>query len=382
MVKKGNKWNPSKTFRSKFIRITPQQMSCDKISESFKKSKIDYMLVLVSHGGILDQGTRQKLTQPGFISMCDVIFPVRYGATVNTCESPKLLVNIVENFPMKYRNDESDPDQSINGSQLTEALKRGMPKACHRQYDAGTFVPNLEIFAPGLYFGDDDIYLFDIKKREFVKDFMGDNMKRLQLIKTKQTVKRKKKQQPYFEKPIFRTTTKFKKKTKQKKTQPLTLADLCDNNYGTLKNARVKGKSLTNLAVVVVACRGFEDNPLDKPVNSPTSHDYATTSAESAELGTSAQSEMEDLPAALRSDSPDLPAALRGDSPDLPAALHYSPDLQDASPDWRGGPALQEDGYHPWQEGPFRHDDDDDLAGGKRKPRKTYHATKKRRNRK
>jgi hypothetical protein len=79
---------------------------------------------------------------------------------------------------------------------------------------------------------------------------------------------------------------------------------------------------------------------------------------------------------------------LRDDSPDLPAALHYSPDLQDASPDWRGGPALQEDGYHPWQGGPFRYDDDDDdlafryAAGGKRKPRKTYHATKKRRNRK
>ncbi len=232
-------------------------------------------------------------------------------------------------------------------------------------------------------------------------------MKHLRLKKNKpklETVTVKNQTKVINVNPIYSTSGRFKKQINQDKNQPFTLADLCDANYGKLRNIRIDGAPLTNLTVLVVACRSLAQstNSTDSmdsehPLNSPTPHDYETAS----DSVPSRTHEMEDLPYAW-GDSPtwrghaatSAAAGAAGAAADAPS-WHGLPPWQaaDGLPPWQAA-----DGLPPWHQGfdgqffnahdeavyqtPVGNDAFYAFDGGKRKQPKTpqrRNATKKKR---
>jgi len=277
------KWSPSKTFNSTFerVKVPSPDVLCDRISESFKQSNVEFLVVIVSHGGLIDYGNKTKVRQPMFKTGCNVIYPNRYGTSLITYGSTLKMVHaICDNLPVTN----ADFGSAINGERLIESFKRNkkIKQTCYRQYDVGGNVPNLEIFSPGEYFKGDGIYLFTMDDRTYIK-LNEQHIKQLKLRRIKKDLIKipTKKKARMNQKPRYRMSSKFKTNTKQPPEQPLTLSDLCDANHGTLQNLRINGKSIpmSNTAVLVLACRNIDGTSDGYPVESPMSAKYESDHA-------------------------------------------------------------------------------------------------------
>ena len=376
------KWN--RTFKSSFVP-TPNPKGCvEKISEAFKNSDIEHLVVIISHGGVVDAGTQQKIRQPMFRSGFDVIFPVKYGQILSVNQN--IYWDIASNIPLPTMH-----YPTLKGSQLMYALNRlNFKDKCYTQYDAKSMVPNLEIFTSGEYIGDDGIYIINIKERDKTMHVLreSESMENLQLRRTRKVIEKRKETteegktvtKKYNLVPSLRTSTKFKKKTHQLKSQPMTLADLCDAKHGTLKKLK-----LSKVAVLVIACRSGIEEHKNISMGSPTADKYA--SATSASEGEGA-SEGEEGESAMEEDTT---AQLFQDQLDQPAQM-YQPDqmhqeyqeYQMYQPDQMHQPAHPvADEFDPFAfETPFTADDDAFDGGAKMKPKKRKNKTKKRRCRK
>jgi hypothetical protein len=352
-------WN--RTFKSSFVP-TPNPKGCvEKISEAFKNSDIEHLVVIISHGGVVDAGTQQKIRQPMFRSGFDVIFPVKYGQWLDDLNQSTYF-DIASNIPLPTMH-----YPTLKGSQLMHGLNRlNFKDKCYTQYDEKSMVPNLEIFTSGEYIGDDGIYIINIKERDKTMHVLreSESMENLQLRRTRKVIEKRKETteegktvtKKYNLVPSLRTSTKFKKKTHQLKSQPMTLADLCDAEHGTLKKLK-----LSNVAVLVIACRSGIEGQKNISVGSPTADKYASES-EGASEGES--SLMEDTTRQLLQDQPD----------------------QMYQPDQMHQPShTVEDDFNPFAfERPFTADDANAFGGGGTnvKPKKRKNKTKKRRYRK
>jgi hypothetical protein len=319
------------------------------------------LVVIISHGGVVDAGTQQKIRQPMFRSGFDVIFPVKYGQWLDDLNQSTYF-DIASNIPLPTMH-----YPTLKGSQLMYGLNRlNFKDKCYTQYDEKSMVPNLEIFTSGEYIGDDGIYIINIKERDKTMHVLreSESMENLQLRRTRKVIEKRKETteegktvtKKYNLVPSLRTSTKFKKKTHQSRSQPMTLADLCDAEHGTLKKLK-----LSNVAVLVIACRSGIEGQKNISVGSPTADKYASES-EGASEGES--SLMEDTTRQLLQDQPD----------------------QMYQPDQMHQPShTVEDDFNPFAfERPFTADDANAFGGGGTnvKPKKRKNKTKKRRYRK
>ena len=247
---------PTRDWKKRFVSTfdpEPAADRCDNVSDAFKDSTMDYVIVILSHGGIVDDGTQMQLMQPMFHTGQPVVFPVHYGSTISM--SPNPMDAIVSNLPVAT----TDAPQ-LTGAQLLIGLENGLKltNMCIRQYDVGSSVPNLEIFTPGIVLGDDNIFLYDcvnqtyrslIDSSKTLKKNLRPVRKKITSIIAKKTVKK------MNVNPLYRTSTAYKKKTKQPTNHPLTLADFCDAEHGLFKKMNFNGRELSKIPVVVLACR-------------------------------------------------------------------------------------------------------------------------------
>jgi hypothetical protein len=245
-----------KRFVSNFNPVPAAFGRCDKVSDAFKQSTMDYVIVIFSHGGIVDDGTQMPLMQPMFRTGQPVVFPVRYGSPIMM--SPNPMDVIASNLPVTTM----DVPQ-LTGAQLLIGLENGLnlTNMCIRQYDVGSSVPNLEIFTSGVVLdplGGENIFLYDCVTRTYhsliessktLKKNLRSVRKKITSIIAKKTVKM------VNENPLYRTSTAYKKKTKQPTNHPLTLADFCDAEHGLFKKMNFNGHELSEIPVVVLACR-------------------------------------------------------------------------------------------------------------------------------
>ena len=359
---KRTRWN--QTFKSSFVP-TPNPKGCvEKISHAFKESEIEHLVVIISHGGVVDAGTQQKIRQPMFLSGFNVIFPVKYGQILSD-NSESIYFDIVSNIPLPTVH-----DPTLKGSQLMYTLNRlNFKDKCYTQYDAGTMVPNLKIFTSGEYFGDDGIHIINVKERDKTMHVLTNSeyMENLQLRRTRKVIEKRIEtteegttvKKKYNLVPSLRTSTKFKKKTHQLRSQPMTLADLCDAKHGTLKNL-----NLSKVAVLVIACRSGIEGHKNISVGSPTADKYKRASEESI---------MEDTTRQLFQD--------QSDQMHQPDQMHQ--EYQMHQPDQMYQPAhTVADDFNPFAfERPFTADEFNAFDGGgaKMKPKKRKNKTKKRR---
>jgi hypothetical protein len=280
---------------------------CNKVSPAFKQSKFDYMIVILSHGGTVDDGTGGILRGPMFKTGQNVIFPVRFGSSIDILNGTDSMIEFTTNIPMP-----SLESVDLTGAKLEQALNTTSFTKCIRQYDVGESVPNLEIFTPGMHYGDDDMYLYRYSDGSFMslKKYMKSIVekvhkdlvrmpnpklrmpkktnKKKEVTKTIQkTIKTKKIKMNMN--PLFKTSAAYKQKMKQPDDAPLTLADLCDAEHGLFETLFAKLKrekvmaphvEVSNIPVVVLVCRaGHEFSDTDTsshPADSPVSANYDT----------------------------------------------------------------------------------------------------------
>jgi hypothetical protein len=123
-------------------------------------------------------------------------------------------------------------------------------------------------------------------KRLRRRDFKKMNIE--SVPKLKKTIKKNGKKIVLNENPLYKTSRKYKIKMGQQEDHPLTLADLCDAEHGLFKELTIDGYNLSQIPVVVLACRagiawdsGSTSNSsnssnLSHPVISPKPSDYLT----------------------------------------------------------------------------------------------------------
>jgi hypothetical protein len=382
-------WNRS--FASNYEAVPASIDRCDRVSEAFNQSTMDRMIIICSHGGVVDDGTNQPLKQPMFRTGQPVIFPVRYGSTIRI--RPTWMTDILSNLPVS-----TDDHPKLTGEQLIFGLERGLnlPNTCIRQHDAGTNVSNLELFTPGVHLGDDDIVLVDTDTagyrtcRSLRPHFRKMNIKSVPK-KLKKTVKKNGKKILLNEKPLFRTSSRYKREMGQQEDHPLTLADLCDKKHGLFKKLTIDGYKLSKLPVVVLACRAgiawdsgsttsSDSSNKSNQVNTPVSSDYST-------VDSTADDDMDESPQG--NDDDGYRFTRRNDR--FPG---FTPDDDDRFPGG-GGPAQEDrftgrvDDFGCWNDGEDRFPDDfgNDMDEGgsrnatKKRGNRRRNATKKRGNR-
>lgn len=303
----------------------PAPVRCDKVSDAFKQSVFDYMIVIGSHGGNVDIGEGDIHREPMFRTGQNVIFPVRFGSSIGMACTTSSTLEFVGNIPI--RSLDTSPD--FTGAILESALNRASFTRCIRQYDVGETVPNSEIFTSGIYYGDDDIFLYRHKTREVIslyrhlKCILKPVSIKLVSVPTSKKKKPKKKSpvppgpvpsgpvppSPVIKTikkqrrkmnahPCFKTRDEYKQTVNQPDDAPLTLADLCDAEHGLFEALFTKLKKeglmagdvkVSDVPVVVLACRAghvFRDasgkrksSAADSPVESNYETDVTMSSS-------------------------------------------------------------------------------------------------------
>ena len=303
----------------------PAPVRCDKVSDAFKQSVFDYMIVIGSHGGNVDIGEGDIHREPMFRTGQNVIFPVRFGSSIGMACTTSSTLEFVGHIPMMSLG--TSPD--FTGAILESALNRASFTRCIRQYDVGETVPNLEIFTPGKYYGDDDVFLYRHKTREVIS--LRRHLKcilkpvSIKLVSIPSSKKKKpKKKSPVPPGPVppgpvppspviktikkqrrkmnahpcFKTRDEYKQTVNQPDDAPLTLADLCDAEHGLFEALFTKLKKeglmagdvkVSDVPVVVLACRAghvFRDasgkrksSAADSPVESNYETDVTMSSS-------------------------------------------------------------------------------------------------------
>jgi hypothetical protein len=276
-------WN--NPFRSRFTRHYAPDV-CHKVSTEFKKSEFDYALVIISHGGTVDDGTQGIVRRPMFRTGQNVIFPVRFGSSILVGDSVESMMDFASKIPMPQEG-----DIRLTGEKLEHALTQSSFTKCIRQYDVGETVPNLEVFTPGMHIGDDAIFLY--KPDEYTFMSLNPHMKHVVRKAHKKLVKTETPTQKFNMRPVFKLKVSHKRERKLPDDTPLTLADLCDEEYGLFKPLFAKLKrdgymkqdvEVSNVPVLVLACRAgpeFSDRSTH-PTNSPVSSDYDTNGGRNA----------------------------------------------------------------------------------------------------
>jgi hypothetical protein len=296
-MKKGRDWK--KYFASRYDPEPPESTDrCDKVSEVFNQSIMDRVIIIYSHGGVVDDGTNQRLKQPMFRTGQPVIFPVRYGSTINIRST--WITDLLSNLPLPTVD-----HPKLTGAQLIVGLDRGLnlSNTCIRQYDVGTtHVPNLEIFTPGVHLGDDDIVLFEFDTVERKCRSLKSLFRRMNIKSVREklrTIKKNKRRIVLNDKPLYKTSSRYKRKMNQPKDHPLTLADLCDAEHGLFKKLTIDGYNLSKIPVVVLACRAgiawdsgsttsSNSSTHSHQMKSPVSSDYLTADSTADECGSPA----------------------------------------------------------------------------------------------
>ena len=371
---------PDAYWRQRFAstyRPVPVQASdvCDKISKDFNESIVDHVLVIISHGSIVDDGTGKDLIQPMFKTSNPVIFPVRYGSSLLLNDDH--MQHIIQHLPLAS-------GIPMTGQTLINGLKRSLDpsNACIRQYDKGSNVPNLKIFTPGEDSNDDDILLYDRVhgKFESIIDYFT-KLKDIKSVRKKiidMTIRGETKRVNVN--PTYKTRRAHKQIMNQPKEHQVSLADFCDDADGFFKK-----RGFGKIPVVVLACRsGIVLHPssgsgvsgsgiLGIPVDSPLSEHYY-------------------IPHVASTDGDYSPAFAHDDDDFL--GLHDKRARESTAlapvdgPDFQGSAALVHDEFHEWPQDWSTHFSPDDkfdnfeFDGGKSKNGKKYKKTRRnRRNR-
>jgi hypothetical protein len=302
-----------KKYRSTYLPLDDSDDASegDRVSETFKRSNFDYMIVTNSHGGLTDTGINEIVRRPLFQTQHNVIFPVRCGMLLEIQRLPEPLDELAENLPMT--------PSEFTGQSLVDALHDCEFTRGISQYDIGASVPNLEIFTRGTYRGhrkdptdchaiDDDVLLYDAVKHTFrsLKYYMGKLVDEVKPVvdvthvthvthprprRSKKNTKNKVK--PTITKlklvenlvPFYSLSKTHKFTHNHPDDTPLTLADLCENR-GLIeklvtmlkKDGSIDAKAeASNIPVLVLACRCIPGNDNRSfPLGSPTSSNYFT----------------------------------------------------------------------------------------------------------
>ena len=299
-----------KQYRSMYIPVdNPNDApEGDRVSDTFKRSNFDYMIVTNSHGGLTDTGMNDLVRRPLFETQHNVIFPVRCGVLLEIQRLPEPLDELAEKLPMT--------PSEFTGQSLVDALHDCEFTRGISQYDIGASVPNLEIFTGGTYRGykdddnecdaiDDDVLLYDAAKHTFmslkvhmeklvdkVKPIVDiTHVKPLRTRRSKKNTKKNDKVKPTITKlvdnkvPFYSLSKTHKLSHNHPDDTPLTLADLCENN-GLIEKLVTMLKEdgnidanaeASNIPVLVLACRCIPGNAnWSFPLGSPTSSNYFT----------------------------------------------------------------------------------------------------------
>ena len=381
-----------KLYRSSYMPADERDdaLEGDSVSDTFKRSKFEYMIVTNSHGGPTETGINERLRRPLFKTQQNVIFPVRCGMPLDITRLPEPIVELSKNLPMSQ--------MEFTGQNLVDALNNCDFTRGISQYNIGDSVPNLEIFTSGEYSGyrgdamdcdaiDDDVLLYDAVKHVFtsLKDYMEQLVDTVTPIlkvtpymprrpyiphiskknrkkndKVKSTITKKVENQV----PFYSLSKTHKISHDHPDDTPLTLADLCENS-GLIeklvtmlkKDGIIDAKAeASNIPVLVLACRCIPGNDTTFAMGSPTSSNY-NTSVGSQKSNSSMLHDLDD--------------DVTGQNARC-AAVGGVPD------DELDGPSIDEGGFGVF--GVFGQD----LDGGRnatKKRRKRRNATKKRRNR-
>ena len=302
-----------KLYRSSYMPADERDdaLEGDSVSDTFKRSNFEYMIVTNSHGGPTETGINERLRRPLFTTQQNVIFPVRCGMPLDITRLPEHIVELSKNLPMSQ--------MEFTGQNLVDALNNCDFTRGISQYDIGDSVPNLEIFTSGEYSGyrgdamdcdaiDDDVLLYDAVKHAFtsLKDYMEQLVDKVTPIlkvtpytslrpyrphiskknrekndKVKSTITKKVENQV----PFYSLSKTHKTIHEHPDDTPLTLADLCENR-GLIeklvtmlkKDGIIDAKAeASNIPVLVLACRCIPGNDTTFAMGSPTSSNYNTS---------------------------------------------------------------------------------------------------------
>ena len=299
-----------KPYRSMYIPCANTDED-DKISDTFKSSKFEYMILTNSHGGPTETGNNDRLRRPMFTTQQNVIFPVRCGMPLDIARLPEPMHEFAKHLPLSTGFTGQDLVDALNNCDFTRGIS---------QYDIGESVPNLEVFTAGEYARysgdtrdcdaiDDDVCLYDSKTmlftslKKYMKKLVDKVSPNLEVTvlsphrhhrskKNKKNKKNNDKVKPTITKIVanrapFYSLSQIHKNTRgHPDDTPLTLADFCEDN-GLIeklvtmlkKDGIIDAKAeASNIPVLVLACRCRTDHAEPYVAEaSPTSDNYAST---------------------------------------------------------------------------------------------------------